>query len=309
MTRKFHKVAILGATGPTGRALEAELRRRGQAVRVVSRSTARLETAFPAPDIERRAGDALDLDSVLAAVDGCDCVVDCIGLPAAQMADHPRTAHSIAAAIQRTGARCLQVSSYWCYIPIGALPVTEELPRSGGPPWARLRREAEDILRGAGAAIVHLPDFFGPAAHTGTLQMALRDAAAGRAINWIGGIDVERDYIYVPDAMRVVADLLPRREAYGEDWIVPGSGPLSARRLADVLSPLLGRKVVVRAAGPAMLRLVSLFSRDLRGFMQLVPTYVRPIRFDGTRLERLLGTPERTTYEDAVAETLRALAA
>jgi hypothetical protein len=40
--------------------------------------------------------------------------------------------------------------------------MNESHPRSGGPPWVRYRREAEDILCEAGAAILHLPDFYGP---------------------------------------------------------------------------------------------------------------------------------------------------
>lgn len=307
MTVNFEKVAIVGATGPTGRFLATELRRRGTAVRVVSRRMDALEAAFPDTKLEKRVGDAVDPVALRAAIDGCDCVVDCIGLPGDRMDDHPRTARNIAAAVTQTGVRCLHVSSFWCYIPVASLPVSEEHPREGGPPWAQLRREAEDILRDAGAAIVHLPDFFGPHVQTGTLQQALRDAANGRAMTWIGGAEVERDYIYVPDAMRIVADLLAREEAYGEDWVVPGSGPISATRVVEILTHILGRPQRIRTAGPFLLRVVSLFNRDLRGFMQMVSTYLQPIRYDGAKLERLLGAKPRTGYEDALAETVRAV--
>jgi len=309
MTLSFQKVAVLGATGPSGRALAAELRERGVPVRVVSRRMESLDAAFPEAETDKAAADALEPGSLRAAIEGCDCVVDCIGLPADQMSDHPETARNIASAIAGTSARCLQVSSYWCYMPIASLPVSESHPRTGGPPWARLRREAEDILRDAGAAIVHLPDFFGPHVHTSTLQLPLREAVAGKPMNWIGGAEVERDYIYVPDAMRVVADLMAHEDAYGEDWIVPGSGPISAARVATILSGILGHKVRIRAARPLALRLVSLFNRDLRGFMQLASTYVTPIRYDGSKLERLIGPTPRTSYDDALAETLRSISA
>jgi hypothetical protein len=42
--------------------------------------------------------------------------------------------------------------------------------------------------------------------------------------------------------MRVVADLLTREEAYGDDWVVPGSGPVSAIQLAGILTKLLNRE-------------------------------------------------------------------
>lgn len=304
MTLSFERTAVLGATGPTGRALAQLLASRGRRVRAVSRRRAALEAAFPEAAIEKREGDALDEASLRAAIEGCDLVVDCIGLPGDAMADHPRVARTLADALRASGARGVQVSSYWAFLPIRALPVSESSPREGGPPWSRFRREAEDVLREAGAAIVHLPDFFGPHVHTSTLQLPLRDAAAGKAMSWIGAPDVARDYVYVPDAMRIVADLSLRVEAYGKGWVVPGSGPITGAEVARIAGEILRREVKVRAAPPWLLRIVGLFDRDLRGFLQMVPSYVAPIRFDGARLEALLGKTARTPYPVAIRETL-----
>lgn len=309
MSLTFERIAVVGATGPTGQSLATQLAARGQQVRVVSRRLNALESAFPDASIEKRSGDALDSDSVLKAIDNCELVVDCIGLPADRMADHPRVATTLAEAVKQTGARCLQVSSYWSFIPLSGLPVREDSPRTGGPPWVQYRREAEDILASAGAAVAHLPDFFGPGVHTSTLQLPLKDAAAGKPMNWIGGADVERDYVFVPDAMRSVCDLIGHPEAYGERWLIPGSGPISAHEIARLVSQILGRPIKVRAAGPLLLRLVSLFQSDLRGFMQLVPTYVQPMRYDTSKLEGLLGPAQRLGYEQALRQTLDAISA
>ncbi|KPK37606.1 MAG: hypothetical protein AMJ69_10970 [Gammaproteobacteria bacterium SG8_47] len=309
MSLAFERTAVVGATGPTGRELTRQLVARGSTVRVVSRRLEALEALFPEPGVEKRAGDALDSSSVAQAIDGCDLVLDCIGLPPERMADHPRVAATLAGAIKRTGARCLQVSSYWSFIPVAELPVREDSPRAGGPPWVQCRREAEDILVEAGAAVVHLPDFFGPGVHTSTLQLPLKDAAAGKPMNWIGGADIERDYVFVPDAMGSVCDLIGHGAAYGERWLIPGSGPISAHEIARLVSTILGRPIKVRAAGPLLLRLVSVFQADLRGFMQLVPTYVQPIRYDTGKLETLLGPAQRTPYEQALRQTLDALTA
>ena len=301
------RIAVVGATGPTGRALAGELHARGHAVRVISRRGGALHACFPQAAIEKAPADALDFASLSQALKGCGVVVDCIGLPGDRMAEHAETARNIARFVAEAGARCLQVSSYWAYMPIRELPVSERHPREGGPPWARQRREAEDILRSAGAAIVHLPDFFGPHVHTSTVQLAIQAAVKGGPMDWIGPAHVERDCIYVPDAMKVVAQLLVKEEAYGEDWLLPGSGPVSANGLAKILSGLLHREVRVRAAPPWLLRLLSLFKTDLRGFMQMVPEYVKPLSFDGSKLERLLGPAARTPYEEALRATIAAI--
>jgi len=61
---------------------------------------------------------------------------------------HPAAAQNIAKAVRATGARCIQVSSYWAYLPLQRSPLNETHPRSGGPEWVRWRREAEDLVLG-----------------------------------------------------------------------------------------------------------------------------------------------------------------
>jgi nucleoside-diphosphate-sugar epimerase len=196
------------------------------------------------------------------------------------------------------------VSSTWSYMPIAALPLAETHPRTGGPRFAQMRREAEDALIAAGAGVVHLPDFFGPHVHDATLQMALADAVAGRAMRWLGGRHVRRDYIFVPDAAALTAELALCEDAPGEHWIVPGSGPVSGAEIAVMVSARLARGVRLRTAGLATLRLAALFDRRLAGFLQIAPEYVKPVSYDGGRIERLLGPRPRSAYDVAIAKTL-----
>ncbi len=298
------KVAIVGATGPTGIHLAAELRKRSAIVRVVARGMDKLARPFPDAVFEKQPADVLDPDATLRAIEGCDLVYDCIGLPSDQMYLHPVTARNIASAIRHTDARCVQVSSYWSYYHQVRGEMSESHPRSGGPAWARYRREAEDILREAGAAILHLPDFYGPQVHISTFQNALNEAAAGKTVNWIGKEDVHREYVYVPDAMRIAAAISTRAEAFGAHWCLPGSGPLSGREAVDIAARHLGRSVKLRSAGLTTLRILGLFSRDLRGFLQVAPDYTKPVRYDARKLRGLLGPPQMTAYDAGIGETL-----
>ncbi|MBD3222203.1 NAD(P)H-binding protein [bacterium] len=301
------RVAIVGATGPTGRNLVPELIRRGTAVRVISRSRAHLERTFADVEAEIAPADALDAAAVGEAVRDCDLVVDCIGLPPSRMDEHAATAHTLVAAAERAEARLLQVSSFWSFLPVRELPLTEIHPRHGGNRYACARREAEDVMLAAGAAVVHLPDFFGPLVHTSTLQMPLREAAAGKTMNWIGSPDTPREYVFVPDAMSIVADLALREEAYGDGWIVPGSGPLTGREAAAMAGAHLGREVKVRGAPGWLLKTLSLVSSDLRDFRPILDDYLGPIAYDATHLVNLLGPRTATPYPEAIARTLDAL--
>lgn len=304
MTLAIAKAAIVGATGPTGIHLAEALPAAGIAVRVIARKAEALARLFPAAAIEKIPADALDADALARAVAGCDLVVDCIGLPAGEMHNHARTAANIAAAVKGTGARLLQVSSYWAYLPIRRLPLDEAHPRAGGNAYIQARRAAEDILQGAGAAIVNLPDFFGPHVHASALQQPLADSARGRAMNWIGPRTLAREHVFVPDAMRLVAALARRPEAYGERWVFPGSGPLTGAEAAAIAARHLGRKVKLRTAGTVLMRLVSLFNRGARDFLPMLPHYLQPMRYDASKLARLLGPPPVTPYAEAIPQTL-----
>jgi nucleoside-diphosphate-sugar epimerase len=298
------KVAIVGATGPTGIHLAAALRKAAVAVRVVARGVDKLARLFPEEEVEKRSADILDADATLRAIDGCDLVYDCIGFPGDQMHLHPVTARNIAGALRHAKARCVQVSSYWAYYPQVRAVMDESHPRSGGPPWVRHRREAEDILCGAGAAILHLPDFYGPQVHSSTLQNALDEATAGKTINWLGKAEVAREYIYIPDAMQIAAAIGGRTEAFGAHWCLPGSGPLSGRQTAEIVERNLARAVKLRSAGLMTLRFVGLFNRELRGFLQVAPDYMKPVRYDAHKLQGLLGSSQTTSYEIGIGQTL-----
>jgi len=298
------KIAVVGATGPTGIHLVTELRKTVASVRVIARSTDRLARLFPEAAVERWPADVLDADATLRAIEGCDLVYDCIGLPGDQMHLHPVTARNIAGALGQTKARCVQVSSYWAYYSQVRTEMNESHPRIGGPPWVRYRREAEDILLEAGAAILHLPDFYGPQVHISTFQNALNEAASGKTVNWIGKADVHREYVYVPDAMRIAAAVGSCSEAFGAHWCLPGSGPLSGREAVDIAARHLGRSVKLRSAGLTTLRIVGLVNRDLRDFLQVAPDYMKPVRYDARKLQRLLGPPQMTTYDVGIGETL-----
>jgi nucleoside-diphosphate-sugar epimerase len=285
--------------------LARELVGRGRSVVAISRRRERLEEIFRGePRITIATADALDEAATERAAADCDLIVDCIGLPPERMADHPRTARIIGRVAAAVGARCLQVSSYWSFFPHRGEVVDERHPRDGGHEWFRLRREAEDVMLEAGAAVIHLPDFFGPEVHTSSVQMALEAAAAGEPIQWLGSASTPREAAFLPDALRIAAELVEYEEAYGTDWAIPGSGPLTADRLAEIAAEHLGREVTVRAAPGWLLSVLTLIVPALRRIRPVVPHYVRPVRYDTSKLRGLLGEVETTPFEEAIPRTL-----
>ncbi|HEX5420151.1 MAG TPA: NAD(P)H-binding protein, partial [Gammaproteobacteria bacterium] len=109
---EYHKAAILGATGPAGLHLANELRKRGIAIRAVSRNAEKLERMFRGPTVERCAADLLKTEEAKRALEACDLAFHCIGLPSDEMHLHRAAATAVAAAMHSCGPRCVHVSSY-----------------------------------------------------------------------------------------------------------------------------------------------------------------------------------------------------
>lgn len=306
MTGTDERAAVVGATGPTGRELIRLLLARGTRVRAVSRSADR--ATFPA-GVEAVAANATEPAAIRAALDGCGTVFFCVGATPADAGAFVRAARNVADALLASHARCVQVSSYWPYAPLESEVLDESQPRHAGNRLARARRDAEDALRDAGATIAQLPDFYGPGVGTSVIQQPLAQAAAGRTTNWIGGLDTARECAFVPDAMRAVAALAGQPGTAGECYLVPGAGPITPREVCAIASRHLGREVRARGAGRRLLQLLALFSRDLRGFLPMVPTYLRPLRFDASRIRAVLGERDLTStpHESAIPATLDSL--
>ncbi|MEE9560858.1 MAG: hypothetical protein V3V64_08710 [Acidiferrobacterales bacterium] len=156
--------------------------------------------------------------------------------------------------------------------------------------------------------MVNLPDFYGPEVHTATLQQTLAQAVEGKTVNWVGSLDTAREHVYVPDAMKAVAQLAFHEEVYGKHWFVPGAGPISLRRVLDISEQRLGHRIPARASSAWTLRLLSLwvggYARSCRWCLR---TWT-PFSFDGTKLCRLVGEPPLTPYERGIPKTMDWLA-
>ena len=52
------------------------------------------------------------------------------------------------------------------------------------------------------------------------------------------------------------------------------------------------------------LRIVSLFNKDLRGFLQVAPDYMKPVGYDARKLQALIGPPQMISYDVGIGQTL-----
>jgi nucleoside-diphosphate-sugar epimerase len=301
---RAQEAVILGTAGPTGAHLAAALNRRSIQDRASLRDLQNLDKSFVVSQEGPAAIDGLDPDALANAIRGHDIVYDCLTPLSADFSRQPLMARNLAIAAAKTGARIIHVSNYTSYLPVSYLPLDEDHPRAGDRDRSRYRREAEDSLLAAGAAVIHLPDFYGPLVHGGLVQRAIEDAYSGGMIRWLGPAEIDREYSFVPDAMEAVVRLSYCPEAFGQRWIIGGNGPLSAKTLASIVGKKLNRAVRISSPGSFALRLQALYDGRARASLRLLPELSKPISFDSSKLESVTGPIATVSHEQGITRTL-----
>jgi uncharacterized protein YbjT (DUF2867 family) len=285
-------VLVVGATGSLGSKVVDELLARGKNVRALVRPASdagRLESR----GVQIARGDMLDLDSLVAAMNGADAVIT----TAAGYTRGGKNAHDIdtignanlAEAAHRTGIRRFVLTS------ILTSDQTPQVPHF----WHK--KLAEDKLEQLGVPFVALrPGAFLDQVAT----MAGNPLDKGRLI-WMSKATVPLTFVRTSDLAAYLAAAVDAPAANSERIDIGWDRPVSMREVADLMGHRAGRKikvwavpsVVVRAAGAVVGRFNPVV-KDMAAMFGWFDTgrYVA----DPRRQEQLFGPVP--TAEDALAE-------
>jgi nucleoside-diphosphate-sugar epimerase len=162
----------------------------------------------------------------------------------------------------------------------------------------------EQTLRDSGCrfSVVRLPEFYGPHVVTLTAQVfraALRDA---RTL-WPGPLDVEVEFVFLPDAARAMLQAGGADGADGETFHVPGIRT-TPREFVGAVYRAAGARARVLAVPPVVLKLAGLVSATARGAADVAHLWTHPICLDGFRYLNRFGRIPQTPYEEGITQTL-----
>ena len=311
------RIALLGGAGAAGFSIAAAFRAEGTPYRVIGRSDRHLRQAFGSdPLAEIKAWNLDDGLSTRQALTGIDTAIYLIGVNYWQFELHPILMSKILESAQLAGVRrMLLVGTVYPYGRRQANPVAEDHPRNPHTFKGRMRKEQEDILFAAHAqgkiqaCELRLPDFYGPGVDKSFLWSAFVAAKKGGRAQLIGPIDTPHQFVFVPDAGPIVSRLLKTEAAWGQTWHFAGSGATTQREVVKKIFAAAGRAPKMLVAGKTTLRLMGLFSPLMREMVEMHYLQTDPVLMDDSRLVKLLGSIQRTSYDEGIRLTLESMPA
>ncbi|MCD2187420.1 NAD-dependent epimerase/dehydratase family protein [Actinomycetospora soli] len=295
---------VVGASGGIGRAVCAELARRGLPVRAVSRRDPRV------PGAENVAADATDAVAMVRACAGATAVYHCVNPPfASWRTAFPDATRALLAAAGAAGARLVFADDTWMYGRVDA-PMREDTSVRPVSEKGVLRAWLAELVLAAhargevDAVIGRAPELWGPGVEsllgTGLFPAALRGGTA----RWPGDPDLPMTAGYAPDVGAALVDLaLAPAAASGRVWHTPVPPPSTGREFVARLAAATGRPVRLGRITPAMVAALRLVSPVAREGAQLLYQFEQPFLVDDAAFRAVFPTTA-TPWDEGVAATL-----
>jgi nucleoside-diphosphate-sugar epimerase len=307
MTQELH---VIFGTGPLGRSVMKELLRRGQAVRMVSR-TGRM--ADSPEEVEIIAVDARDPRQVVTAARGAAVVYNCLAPAYTAVAwetELPKLWGNLMEAAAGGGAKLVIGDNLYIYDQAPG-PIREDRPMSATTRKGRARIKAvEQMLEAHRAGRVRVTfgrgsDFFGPYAteqsHLGSRVFPA--LLTGRTVRMIHRLDLSHTFTYIEDFGRALVTLGEHDLALGQVWHVPNPPTQTPGEVLELAARLAAKPLKVEVLQPWMLNLVGLAVPVVREAAEMRYQYQKPYVVDSSKFERAFGI-KATPMEAALAKTL-----
>lgn len=313
----MNKIGLFGGAGVIGHSIADTLRATGQPYRVVGRLHSSLEAAFGTdPLAELVMWNPADPASVRAAARGIDTIVYLIGVPYTDFRLHPvLMRQTLEGAIAEGVERIILIGTVYPYGRPQTNPVREDHPRDPHTFKGQMRKEQEDLVLAADAAgsiraaILKLPDFYGPNVERSFMYKTFSAAISGGRAQLIGPVDTPHEFVFVPDVGPVVVALADEPRAYGRAWNFGGAGTITQREMAERIFAEVGRPLNSVVANKLMVRALGFFDPFMRELVEMHYLLTTPVVMDDTALGEILEDIHKTSYQEGIRHTLAAMRA
>ncbi|UUI40396.1 SDR family oxidoreductase [Oceanobacillus oncorhynchi] len=310
------KAIVLGATGGTGQVMVSELLDRGREVIAFGRSQNKLEALMAEHNhhlnLTYQLGDIFDCQTIVEAAKDADVIFQCANIPYQEMAEKLMPlGESVMKAADILGKRIVIVDGIYVYGHQVAKG-DENHPQHPHTKKGKLRVAFEHLIfsgkwKRAKALIVRLPDYYGPTSQNSYLQPTLDGMAAGKMSIFIGNLQTPREYVYLPDAAKMIVNIADKDDSYGENWNIPGAGLISGKEIIRIARKVTGNQKVVIPLTKNVIRCMGLFDAFMREIVEIMYLTKEGFILSGDKYERRIGPIPATPFQNGLEETLLSL--
>ena len=296
---------ILGAGGSVGVELAKALPSYQKAIRLVSRSPQKVNDSdelFPC--------DLLDPDQVIKAVEGSEVVYLTVGFPYnTQLWERvwPSCMQNTITACKKEQAKLIFLDNVYMYAPSTIPHMTEEAPLGPASKKGKVRTQVLQMLieeMEAGnitASVARAADFYGPGISNSVLiETVVKPLQGGGTANWLGQAQFKHSYTYTPDIGKALALLGTAADSFNQTWHMPtASPPLTGREWIEAIAQEFKVKPKYREVGKGMLRVMGLFSKEMREIPEMLYQNTQDYVFDSSKFERRFNFSP-TSYKEGI---------
>jgi len=253
-------------------------------------------TGLPKDGIEVVRGDMLDPPSLVGAMTGVSAVISsAIGYSGRRPTDTLRTDfegnHNLVDAAKKAGV------PRFVFLSILACDQAPDVPHF----WAK--KVTEDYLQEQRVPFVALRPGAFLGAPTGAYRKWMKDGLEKGRVMGMTPAGVRMTYIAPDEVARALSLAVDEPRALGQRIDLGSDRALSGPELAELVGRLLGRPMKMRSMGGVMGRIASVFSRNIRGMMEMGRFFETGKYVADTRVQAQLFGPV-PKVEDAARQTL-----
>lgn len=301
---------ILGANGQIAEELARELHRNYTTdIRLVSRKPKKVNESD-----QLFAADLLDAKATEKAVEGSDIVYLTVGLPMdSKMWEEqfPVMMRNVIDGCKKHGCKLVFFDNTYMY-PKTQEPQYEENVFVPQGRKSTVRATIATMLldeintKSIQAVICRAPEFYGPdKTQSFTNTMIFDNIRKGKRLKAIVKDNTLRTLIWTPDASRAVALIGNTPDAYNQTWHLPcDDNRFTYRGLIKLASRISKKKYSYFTVSMWMFRIASLFSRQAREFLELLPRYRYDNIFISHKFKKRFPNFKITSYWEGIEQII-----
>ena len=312
----MNKAIVLGATGATGQVIVSELLARGVDVIAFGRSETKLKALIEKHQLNKqlsyKLGDLFDYQTIIDAAEDAEVIFTCAGVAYQEMEEKlSLLGESVMKAAHILGRKIVIVDGIYVY-GYQSRKGDENHPKQPHTKKGKLRVAFEDLIfstkwKNASPLIVRLPDYYGITSQNAYLQPTLEGMATHKVSIFIGDLKTPREYVYLPDAAKMIVNIAERDDAYGENWNIPGVGLISGKEIIQIAREVTGNQKMVIPLTKNSMRIIGLFDSFIKEVVEIMYLTKKGFVLSGDKYENRIGPIPATPYQKGLEQTLQLL--